>query len=774
MSRAPVVELSSSVPASRKPKAVGRARLMTELERMAHARLEGLLVSLFNNTDDALFERADRSRSDHDQQMFFEAMRHLRLSRATVLRAFHAALSKAFAQINEPPSATADAADAPDFEAMSLLQKDELEISVAISGIVSKVTSQYSLPIMQLTRRLDHINPAREITESCNPLGPRALSECFSSALADVDVDITVRIILFKLFERFVMEQLGELYQEVNAYLAGAGVLPDLKLPFREMRRSPARGADARGADARGADALGADARVADVLHAGVTGDHSGSGSAPGNGHAGGGATSYGFAAEFSAIQQLLASAQGRVHVSDKHTHQGPQLSTGQLLDVLGALQSSTPVTAAPSGNAPLAVDLSALLAGRAQQITGSAAASLRQADDDVVNFVGMLFDYILNDRNLAIPMKALIARLQIPIVKLAIMDKNFFAQARHPARRLLNELSSAGIGWSGASELRRDALYTKIESVVARVLNDFQGNPDIFDSLTRELLDFVDKDRRRTDIVEQRLRETEIGKAKTTEAKLVAQNVINQKAAGLRLHPMIGRFISETWSKVLVFVGVKYGSNSSAWMDAVTRLDDLLWSVQPLNTLEDVQRREAEQETLLTALRDGMLLINTPDEDISDALQSLRAHLGEISEHDRAFLIQDAPRSGVDQEEEREVIKEVQLAEVVEEHPVEVLPEPQHLQVVDKLSEGSWVEIRSKGSDPLRCKLATIVGNGNRYVFVNRRGMKVAERSRLQLAEGVSSGEVIPLDESEVFDKALEAVIGNLRQLRGRPAKID
>ena len=71
--------------------------------------------------------------------------------------------------------------------------------------------------------------------------------------------------------------------------------------------------------------------------------------------------------------------------------------------------------------------------------------AHLAQADDDVVNFVGMLFDYILNDRNLAIPMKALIGRLQLPIVRLAIIDRSFFGKSGHPARQLLNELSSAG-----------------------------------------------------------------------------------------------------------------------------------------------------------------------------------------------------------------------------------------------------------------------------------------------------------------------------------------
>ena len=147
-----------------------------------------------------------------------------------------------------------------------------------------------------------------------------------------------------------------------------------------------------------------------------------------------------------------------------------------------------------------------------------------------------MLFDYILDDRNLAIPMKALIGRLQIPIVKLGIIDKSFFENSGHPARQLLNELSSAGIGWSATTELRRDALYDKIESIVLRVMNGFKQDPNIFAELLQELRDFVTADEKQHAPVEQRTKETETDKAKTIAAKTIVQQLINQKASGMRL----------------------------------------------------------------------------------------------------------------------------------------------------------------------------------------------------------------------------------------------
>jgi hypothetical protein len=89
----------------------------------------------------------------------------------------------------------------------------------------------------------------------------------------------------------------------------------------------------------------------------------------------------------------------------------------------------------------------------------------------------------------------------------------------------------------------------------------------------------------------------------------------------------------------------------------------------------------------------------------------------------------------------------------------------------INRLTEGVWVEISDEDGDKTRCKLAAIVKPGNRYVFVNRRGMKVAERTRMALAVELKRRSIVILDESQVFDRALAAVIGNLRQLQRQPS---
>jgi len=710
--------------------------VLLALKELAHNKLTDLLSSLFNNSDDALFERADRSRSDADQQMYFESMRLIRLHRDAVSNTFIAGIDAAFRalaqeQVKQPIT------DEPDFDSLTLVNQEELEITVAIAGIVSKVTSLHSLEIMFLTKRFDHLISGMDVTERINPLGPQVLSEAFVRALNAVDVNITIRIILLKLFERCVMERLGELYSTANRQLADAGVLPDLR-------------------------------RVAKPANTRQPPSHPGSSASTPAGEHTSESASQGGGFDFSQISQLLGSARPGVYAGG---HAGVALpaawiSTDQLVGTLDHLQAEYPPYDPDMVVAPQTMNLAQILAAGANRLGAPPNATIRQGDEDVVTFVGMLFDYILNDRNLAIPMKALIARLQIPIVKLAILDKSFFSRPSHPARRLLNELSSAGIGWSSSTERKRDSLYNKIETVIAGVLEEFQTNPEIFARLLEDLTSFVRQEKRRTENVEQRVRETEQGKAKTYDAKRRAQNVINAKAAGLRLHPLMSRFVSDVWSKVLVFACIKHGHASDAWTTVVEALDQLLWSIQPLNDLGDVEKRDRSRTTLVTSLRTGMEMINLPPDEIAEHAEKVLRHLTEISIHDRAYLEASIPHERI--EPELEVIPEVVLAAALDD-PAEAPPAAAEA-LLQRIAEGTWFELTGADSQRIRCKLSTILNDGKRFIFVNRKGMKVAERSRVDLGKELISGKTAVLDDNQIFDKALQAVIGNLREMRQQP----
>jgi hypothetical protein len=71
----------------------------------AAQRLNAALQQLFDNADDALFEMADRATSNNEQNLFFEAMRDLRLKRKTIERNFLQRYFERFAGLNHTETA---------------------------------------------------------------------------------------------------------------------------------------------------------------------------------------------------------------------------------------------------------------------------------------------------------------------------------------------------------------------------------------------------------------------------------------------------------------------------------------------------------------------------------------------------------------------------------------------------------------------------------------------------------------------------------------------
>lgn len=717
--------------------------ILQNLRSAAKRRLNDLLQELLNNADDALFEMANRSRNDTDENMFFEAMREIRLQRKKIskhfLEEFHRAFDDIFTPEEPVPSGPID--ESPD--ELSLLRNDELEVAVAVSGMVSKITSQFSLPIMQLTKRLDHACEKQTITERVNPLGPERISRAFVRAIEAINLDIKLRIIILKLFERFVMEQLGPTYEEANSILAEAGVLRDLS-----AMRGRAGGAGGHGA---GQQSSG----TAQPGGAGVQGEAG----APASGGPGGGSS-----ANFGVIQALLSKFTGpRSGSPIAAATTNETIETSQLLSMLSDVQGDRTVHSIDPESVPETLDLQALLAARSAQVLGRVAASPARDDSDAMNFVAMLFDYILNDRNLAIPMKALIARLQIPIIRLAILDKSFFEKSNHPARQLLNELSSAGIGWSASSELKRDALYNFIESIVLRVLNDFADNPDLFETLVAELREFLKKDLKRRLLMEKRVKEIETGKAKTRAAKETVQNLINEMASGQRVPPEIGKFISETWSKALIFACLKEGTESDLWAHHVGVMADLLKIIQPLQREDDIAARDAVVPDLMDTIESALVDLKIADRERGDLITMLTEQLRQLSSDDRAHLEEPDSAAPVVAFETMQNVMLTGPTDAEEQDP-DNPPPPKFVDEVNRLEEGAWLEFVDEGGEHIRVKLAGIIEPGARYVFTNRRGIRVFKKSKMQLANDLQNQTVMVLDESQVFDRALQAVITKLR----------
>ncbi|MDH1262320.1 MULTISPECIES: DUF1631 domain-containing protein [unclassified Pseudomonas] len=758
-----VVHLNKIAPEQSPTSSVGRLPVaLIQVRDKAAQQLKQALQALFDNADDTLFEMADRATSNAEQNAFFEAMRDLRLKRKNIERGFLQKVFETFATLNQYEIGKPAPLDAVSYDNLSLVQNDELEESVALDAMVAKVMSRDSLALGHLTTRLNAM-VSKKLDDKSNPLGPTALCEAFLDACGSLGVEIKVKLIIFKLFEKYVLGDLDQLYAEANQALVVAGVLPELKTA--PPRRNPGRSSSvSRGAgDASQPMAQGefADEGVQEV---------------------------------FSALQELLSQARGSVIPRREAPAGALPISSNDLMRLLSHMQQRAP--AQVSDDFDLREQLESLLV-RASAKSGKAR-MVGEVDEDVINLVSMLFEFILDDRTLPDSLKALIGRLQIPMLKVAVLDKTFFSRGSHPARRLLNEIASAALGWGEQDDAQRDSLYQKIEQVVMRLLNDFADDPVIFSELLADFLAFTGDERRRSELLEQRTRDAEEGSAKAELARREVEHALNERLLGKTLPEVVVRLLQEAWSKVLMLICLKHGVESAEWQAALDTMDDLVWSVEPHEDPEARLRLLELVPGLLKALREGMASAAFDPFSTSEFFSQLEAlHVQAFQRFKRSIAEAEQPQEVTSEQQEAlaemglelpllelppaeeedapamvEVVEEIVLLAPgetrVSEPEVSLPDDDESLIQVDSLRVGSWVEFQEDEEHKVRCKLAAIIKPTGKYVFVNRTGMKVLEKTRMGLAVEFRRQAIRLLDDALLFDRALESVIGNLRKLKG------
>ena len=169
---------------------------------------------------------------------------------------------------------------------------------------------------------------------------------------------------------------------------------------------------------------------------------------------------------------------------------------------------------------------------------------------------------------------KALLARLQIPVLKAAMLDGAFFAKKSHPSRLLVNAMADAGLGWSPEMG-NEDPLYRKLEQLVHRVLDEFSDNLALFDTLREDLTQFLAAEEAAAeanisssaDAVNQRDRE-EIAEA-------VARGEVERRIVEHPVPQFLAAFLRTQWLRALSTVHAHDGEDSEGWSQAVATLDD-------------------------------------------------------------------------------------------------------------------------------------------------------------------------------------------------------
>lgn len=512
-------------------------------------------------------------------------------------------------------------------DTLQLVDDDTIEVEILSSRLALAMMDKASWEFTDLRARMSSLE-RREELDSGDALRPHVVARIVidSWRLAGLSLEHwrTVQKVIHAAFGEMVEES----YHETNRWLLGEGVRPEIDLRPLIRRSTGAHVASIPVTTGFGdmAEAQGG-LRRANVVIAGTTTSTRGAGVgeetrlmtrmsnlARTAGHA-------------EAVLGRLNKLVGRQVPSFADTAE-MQPSTGFKRAIAEAQSGIQRQLATTGRDERAAISTPALLQELQQRKQALKEAASTPVERATIEIVALLFQSILTEEKIPAVVRVWFARLQMPVLRVAVSEPDFFATTDHPARKLIDRMGACVMGFDISSRAAGDALDKEIKRVVQVV----EAYPDtgrrVFQTVLTEFERFLEHyfkteneaTRKGVSLAQQVEQRETMAIQYTIELRKMLNEVPVQE--GVR------NFLFHVWADVLATMALKTGAASDATKVMKRAAADLIWSAGAKVSREeraDVIRR---LPPLLKTLREGMAEAGLAPEKQDEHIQALNDSL--------------------------------------------------------------------------------------------------------------------------------------------------
>ena len=783
----------------RRPTTKELARILSECRDIAVTRLSASFGQILDRVADMLMDRASRSDVREEQQLFLDARGTLKGERPALLGEFEKQLRKLIDERiadRAAPKADFSKVDASKLTLVETVSMDETVLQGNITRVVENLCHD---ELSVLNRGVGYLLGKPDLASDTNPLGPATIVGAFSGAVGSLKADRKIKFQIMKDLNQAPLGDIATVYADLNKHLTRRNAVPGPGRPGGVHRGASIERTAAKAHG--GAPPPPPSSSEVDVMALFKRMYGSATPSAAPAAPPFGGAPHAQFAPQLPQYggayspphqemdgdlpQISLPGGQSRAFAPMRPTASGyvpgpPIISTADLHEGLTRLQAGQTdfdVGGAAVGFSGIPQGLHNVLRDLQESPLGAKA---NQLESMTIEMVAMLFDFIFDTKDLPDGIKALLARLQIPVLKAAMLDGTFFAKKSHPSRLLVNELAHAGLGWSPVMG-QEDPLYRQIEAIVHQILDNFSDDLTIFDEQRVALEAFLAAEEKAAEENIQSTAEEINQKDRQQIAAVVAKAEIEKRIEARPVPNFLAAFLRQNWQGTLQNVYLEEGEESESWGSGVTTLEDLVWSVQPKKTPEDRRHLVALLPSLLKRLSAGMHNRHWAAEDREAFMSNLvEAHAAAV----KPSLAQTAsPTSAVAeaakaQAELAKAAGDVAMAAKAEALAVamtQAAPEPaepereivadDYLEIARSLERGMWIEFESDDGQLAFAKLAWVSPLRGTYLFTNRQGQKALSMTAEDLADRFRADRARLVEAEPLIDRAFTSMMSQIEE---------
>ncbi|HEV3240409.1 MAG TPA: DUF1631 domain-containing protein [Casimicrobiaceae bacterium] len=780
---------TTSAPPTRRPPPRETEKILSDCRDLAIHRLLLSFTGMLDRVGDLLIARAEKSDVRDEQALYLDARQALKTERSNLMADFerHLRLLVDRRLKGEDKKADFSVADA---RKLTLIDTTVMDESVITGNIIRVVENLCYDELLDFNRALGFLIGRPDLETKANPLAPTTIVEAFTEALHGLKVDQRIKFTILRELNQSSLGDINAIYADLNRHLENLQLMPALRQsmmhrPERD-RLDRERAAAAAAADPDGnipgpppepAPEIDLMAVLQRLASAGFGVHRLPPGLPPGGIQVPAAGPGYGMPQGEGARAPAPLPTIGPFG--------GPRiLVTQELGDALSRLQQGETgfdVGGIPVQFAGVPQDMHNVLRDLQESPIGAKA---NQLEAMTIELVAMLFDFVFETKDLPDSMKVLIGRLQIPVLKAAMLDGAFFSKKAHPSRLFVNALARAGIGWSPTMGTD-DPLHKKIETLVHRVLDEFADDIYLFDELRKDLESFLADEEKSAEANIQTSADEIDQRDRQEIARVVSNSEIEKRLEAHTVPNFLGAFLRERWVTTLVQMQMQGGEESEAWGSALATLDDLVWSVQPKRTSEERKKLVATLPNLLKRLHGGLQNLGWQADEREQFMSNLvEAHAAAVKPSLAAVAMPTtavAEAAAAAAEEARakgdiETASKAQsLAEAMAPAPPPLPPEPTVEVVQDHFAElaaslerGMWIEFEGDDGQLAFAKLAWVSPLRGTYLFTNRQGQKAVSLTADELADRFRNDRARLVEAEPLIDRAFVSMMASLEEKFG------
>ena len=239
--------------------------------------------------------------------------------------------------------------------------------------------------------------------------------------------------------------------------------------------------------------------------------------------------------------------------------------------------------------------------------------ASTGKLDHMVIDVVGSLFDQILSDSRVPPQMARQIARLQLPVLRVALNDASFFSSRRHPVRRFVNRIASLACAFDEFDEGPGKQFLARVRELVQEIVEGDFDQIDLYASKLAALEAFIGE-QTRVEVQEKGAASTL--NSKESELRLQQRFMLQLQSAlaPLTLPPYLRDFLPQVWSQAMVLAASRDGADSDRAQRYRRVGRDVVMSVQPKGSPALRKKFLMQLPPLMKDLNEGLQLIGWPE----------------------------------------------------------------------------------------------------------------------------------------------------------------